>query len=238
MVAIHQPEHLVWLGLIDKISQADLFVILDTVQYRKNYYQNRNRIRTVDEWTWVTVPVQRQSLHTNIEDICISTTREWIVRYLSLLELHYRKSKYFAYYYSCIEEMIRKNHKFLSDLNMELITFLLEKFGVTTPIIRASELSLSQTKRGTDLLLKICEKTSADVYLSGVSGKDYLDISRFENAGIQLVYQRFYHPIYEQSSQPFIPAMSSLDLLFHYGQKARQILWGEEVERLDHIIEG
>jgi hypothetical protein len=44
IVAIHQPEHLPWLGFFNKIDQADLFVLLDVVQFRKNYFQNRNRI--------------------------------------------------------------------------------------------------------------------------------------------------------------------------------------------------
>nr|MBI3612487.1 WbqC family protein [Nitrospirota bacterium] len=46
LVAIHQPQYLPWLGYLDKIDRADVFVILDTVQFKKNEWQNRNRIRT------------------------------------------------------------------------------------------------------------------------------------------------------------------------------------------------
>src|SRR5207249_11577269 len=57
VVTIHQPERLPWLGFFDKIRQADVFVMLDHVQYRKRYFQNRNRIRAEHGAIWLTVPV-------------------------------------------------------------------------------------------------------------------------------------------------------------------------------------
>ena len=56
-VAIHQPHYLPWLGYLAKWAAADLFVFLDTVQYEKSGYQNRNRIKTRDGPRWLTVPV-------------------------------------------------------------------------------------------------------------------------------------------------------------------------------------
>ena len=90
IATIHQPEHLIWLGLIDKISRADVFVILDTVQFRKNYYQNRNKIRinAKEGWAWITVPTKKQPLKTKIEDIEISNIA-WKEHYLALLEINY-----------------------------------------------------------------------------------------------------------------------------------------------------
>jgi hypothetical protein len=56
IVAIHQPQYLPWLGYFDKIDKADKFVFLDTVQFKKNEWQNRNKIRTVHGCQWLTVP--------------------------------------------------------------------------------------------------------------------------------------------------------------------------------------
>ncbi|MBI3637246.1 MAG: WbqC family protein, partial [Candidatus Rokubacteria bacterium] len=47
-VAIHQPHYLPWLGYLAKWAAADVFIVLDTVQYEKNGWQNRNRIKTRD----------------------------------------------------------------------------------------------------------------------------------------------------------------------------------------------
>ena len=57
IVAIHQPQYLPWLGYFGKMLQADIFCYLDTVQYKKNEWQNRNRIKTAQGWQWLTVPV-------------------------------------------------------------------------------------------------------------------------------------------------------------------------------------
>ena len=56
-LAIHQPHYLPWLGYLAKWASADVFVFLDTVQYEKNGWQNRNRIKTRDGAHWLTVPV-------------------------------------------------------------------------------------------------------------------------------------------------------------------------------------
>ena len=56
-VAIHQPQYLPWLGYLDKLDSADVFIILDTVQFKKHEWQNRNRIRTKEGWQWLTVPI-------------------------------------------------------------------------------------------------------------------------------------------------------------------------------------
>ena len=57
IVAVHQPQYLPWLGYFDKIDKADVFVLLDTVQFKKNEWQNRNKIKTAQGWQWLTVPV-------------------------------------------------------------------------------------------------------------------------------------------------------------------------------------
>jgi hypothetical protein len=57
IVAIHQPQYLPWLGYFDKMLAADLFCYLDCVQFKKNEWQNRNRIKTAQGWQWLTVPV-------------------------------------------------------------------------------------------------------------------------------------------------------------------------------------
>ena len=87
------------------------------------------------------------------------------------------------------------------------------------------------------MLLQICQKLNADVYLSGISGKDYLEESRFTEQGIKVIYQEFYHPIYKQVYEPFMPCMSIIDLLFNHGDKSLDILKGIGVERMDTLFE-
>lgn len=231
IVTIHQPEHLIWLGLVDKISQADIFVILDTVQFEKNYFQNRNKIRTNtnEGWKWLTVSVVKKSFDTKIKDMEISYNDDWTKKYLNILRESYKKAEFFSNYYPKIEGLILEKNKYLTDLNFKLIKFVLESFGVSDKkIIRSSEMDLPEIKGGTEVNLSICKKLSAETYLSGRSGKDYLDTKPFSYNNIKVIFHEFNHPEYKQLYEPFIPYMSSIDLLFNYGPEAKDILWSRK----------
>lgn len=224
IVTIHQPEHLVWLGLIKKISDSDVFVILDSVQFEKNYFQNRNKIRTKEGWMWLTVPIKKSPLSTLIKDIEISYEEKWQKKYLKSLQIHYGKAPFFKKYYPQIEEIISKNHKLLVDLNIELLELVLKEFGVENKkIIRSSELEIKQGIGGSNVCLEICKKLSAKTYLSGPSGKEYLVLDDFNTHNIEVCFHEFKHPEYVQVHGEFLPFMSSLDALFNLGDEAKKI---------------
>ena len=126
----------------------------------------------------------------------------------------------------------------LVDLNLELIRYLLKALGIGAPLVRASELDVSGT--GPELILDIVKKTGADGYLSGVSGiagagKEPQEA--FYQAGIEVRYQGFHHPIYRQLHEPFIPGMSVIDLLFNYGPSSLDMINGVGVETMEHVFE-
>ncbi|MCC2671731.1 MAG: WbqC-like family protein, partial [Armatimonadetes bacterium] len=59
LVGIHQPHYLPWLRYFEKIARSDVFIVLDDVQYEKNGFQNRNKIKTAQGWTYLTAPVMK-----------------------------------------------------------------------------------------------------------------------------------------------------------------------------------
>lgn len=225
IVTMHQPEHLIWLGLVDKISKSDTFVVLDNVQFRKNYYQNRNKIRNRERWVWLTVPIKKHSLNTKIIDIEISYNQKWQEKYFTLLKLSYKDTKYFEKYFPDIKKIIDKKYKYLSDLNIDLIKFILKCFGIKKRIIKSSDLDLGTINSGgSDVVLKHCLKLGTKKFLSGQYGKDYLKLDDFKKNGIKVIFHKFKHPVYHQLAKPFIPEMSSIDLLFNYGPESKKIL--------------
>lgn len=235
IVSIQQPEHLPWLGFFDKIQQADTVVLLDNVQFKKRYFENRNKIRTGDGWQWVVVPVITKGRYTqSINQVEIDNTSHWRRKDWMSICSNYNKAPFFPKYSSFFEQIYDKQWTHLADLNEEIIRYIVQELGVKVKIIRAS--TLGTTGRGTDLLLEICQKLKADIYLSGISGKDYLDETKFTEQGIKVIYQEFYHPIYKQMYEPFIPCMSIIDLLFNHGDKSLDILTGVGVERMDTLF--
>lgn len=222
IVTIHQPEHLIWLGLVKKIQDADVFVILDSVQFEKNYFQNRNKIRTKDGWVWLTVPVKKTSLHTNIKDIEISYDNDWQKKYLKSIQVNYSGTDFFDFYYKEIEFIIKKNHKYIVDLNVELIEWVLEKFNIKgKKIIRSSSLNIKEGIGGSNVCLEICKYFGNCVYLAGPSGKDYLVLNDFKKENIEVVFHEFTSPTYKQKYKNFEPNMSSLDFLFNTGNQVK-----------------
>lgn len=223
-ITIHQPEHMPWLGLIDKISKADIFVILDTVQFEKNYFQNRNKIKTEKGSEWITVPIKKFKHNTPIKDIKISYNEKWENKYLNKIKQHYQKSNYFNEYFPVIRSIIKKKHPYLSELNTELIKQMMQWFEIETKIILSSELKLSPSKTGGLVNYDISKKMNAQIYLSGPTGKEYLDLTPFNKGKIKVEFHEFNHPEYNQQHKPFISNMSSIDLLFNYGPKAKEVL--------------
>jgi hypothetical protein len=187
-VAIHQPNYLPYLGYFEKIAQSDIFVFLDTVQYEKNGFTNRNRVRTTQGWCWLTVPVVDEGLsEKQVKDVQISNTEKWSEKHWKTLKQNYSKSPLFKDIASLFEETYFQKWTWLALLNEELILKICGLLNIKTLFMKASSLDVSGSK--SDLLLDICEKVGADTYLSGPSGHQYLDESRFREEGITIVYQ-------------------------------------------------
>lgn len=236
IVTIHQPEHIPWLGFFDKVRRADTFVILDGAQFEKNYFQNRNKIRTQKGWSWVTVPVITKGRYPQlINQVEINNNVRWRKKCWTSIFMNYSKASFFPQYNNFLKSIYDREWTSLADLNEEIIRYIIHALGIEVEIIRASELGV--TGRRTDLLLEICQKLNADVYLSGISGKDYLEEYKFTEQGIKVIYQEFYHPIYKQVYEPFIPGMSIVDLIFNHGDKSLDILMGIGVEKMDTLFE-
>lgn len=235
-VTIHQPEHIPWLGFFHKVNMADTYVVLDNVQYRRRYFQNRNKIRTKSGEQYITVPIIKESRDTLlIKDVRIfNNNRRWKHKNIGSVFTAYSKSKCFKDYFDKFQEIYLKEFELLIDLNLEFIKYFVRTLGIGTKVMRASSLNINGRKG--DLILNICKKLNAETYITGISGCDYLNMKDFEKAGIEIVYQEFHHPIYKQLYKPFIPCMSIIDLLFNYGDKSLDVIKGVDATVMDKIF--
>lgn len=218
VVAIHQPNFHPYLGFFDKMKQADIFVIYDDAQFNKDDFQHRNRIRIYHGWKYLTVPVEKK--HIPIRDIRIRN--ELMTKGIAWQEAHskeirdnYKGAPYYAPYEDHLEAIYTGKYDKLIDLNMDIINFLKDAFSIKTKIIFTSELGF--TSGSTERLVDVTEALGGDVYLSGPSGRNYLDVSLFEGSGIRVRFQDFKHPVYKQRYEGFIPNLSAIDVLFNVG---------------------
>ena len=230
ILTIHQPEHLPWLGFFNKMSTADQFVILDSVQYRKNYFQNRNKILGTNGEQWLMVPVETKGhIDSRICDMRIANdiNPKWREKYLRTIEFAYRKHPFFNEHFPFFEDLLGKDAIKLCDFNIEIINYFADKLDIHPVFIRSSEMETDGSK--TDLILDICKRLNADIYVAGPSGRDYLNLTDFKEAGIRVVFNDFEHPEYRQHKREgFTPYLSVLDLLMNESlEEARKIVCGK-----------
>ena len=218
IAAVHQPQYLPWLGYFDKIDKADLFCFLDNVQYKKNEWQNRNRIKTARGWQWLTVPVHYR-FPQKINTVRINQQTNWQKKHLQALIINYCKAPFFDSFINFFEQAYAKEWERLTDINIYLVQQILEMLGLEKKtLVNASELQLSDDP--TDRLIDICRILGCDTYLSGRNGVNYMDLERFKKNGVRVVVQDFSHPRYPQLYGDFQSHLSILDLLFNCGLKS------------------
>lgn len=220
---IHQPNYLPGLTYFDKIAAADVFISLDTVQFVKRNWINRNRFKAAGGPLWLTVPVQTKGKYTqSILGTEIDRERDWVPQHLGTIESGYRKAAHFETYAPALFGALEQPWTRLVDMNEHLLRLCLGWLGIETPMRRASDLNVEGSS--TELLINLCRAAGADTYLSGPGGRKYMDAARFAEAGITLRFHDYRYPRYSQLHGAFEPELSIVDLLLNEGPKSLEIL--------------
>jgi WbqC-like protein family len=225
-IAIAQPTYLPWLGYFDLLDQVDQFVLLDSVQFEKQSWQQRNRIKTPTGLQWLTVPVVfRGKLGQRIADVEIREPEFWR-DHLRAIELNYSRAPFFEHYFKVLSDLIRAEsaQQSLCRLTTALLRWVGADLGITTPTVQSSELAV-RGKR-THLLEEICASLGATAYLSPLGSAEYLlaELSILTNSGIEVSFQHYEHPEYKQLFPPFQPYACVVDLLFNEGPSSLQVI--------------
>jgi hypothetical protein len=223
-VAIMQPTFLPWVGYFAMFDRVDEFVFLDSVQFARRSWQQRNKIKTAQGGKWVTVPVHSKGLRDQrINEILIDTKNDPYARIKNSLRVNYGGAPYFEKHTPAVFEVLSGRPEKLVDLNLSLIGVLAKAFGVVTPTLRTSELEVEGSK--TEHLVSICRACEAERYLAAPGSKTYLDdTTAFQDAGIEVAYHEYEHPVYDQRFDGFESHMAAVDLLFNTGDGALELI--------------
>ena len=218
-VMIHQPEYLPWPNLFLKAALADVFVLLDTVQYARRSFQNRNKIKTKDGAKWLTVPLKQVSREQLILDMEIDNSKNWKEKHLRLIDDSYKRSVYYSKAMPLLKPLYEKSLDNLSELNCALIMKISENLGIRPKFIKASE--LKARGKGSELILNICVKLGATRYISGVGAKAYLNEESFKKNAIDITFippkKMEYKQIFPEKG--FIQDLSIIDYMFNIGSE-------------------
>jgi hypothetical protein len=230
-----QPGYLPWLGFFDQILGCDLFIIYDDLPYAKDSWRNRNRVKTPGGWSWLTVPVvNKERDRKTIREVEVSEHGQWRRDHWRTLKNHYVRAPYFQDHEPFFASLYEKPWRFLVDLDLEIIFYLLRVLCIDTRVILSSEAGLEaehlRTKAAgkdpTGRVAFLCHRLGGERFLEGALGRAFIDTSRLESLGITLEFHDYQHPQYRQLFGDFIPYLSVIDLLFNHGAESLDILTG------------
>jgi len=221
-VAILQSNYIPWKGYFDMIALVDEFILYDDMQYTKNDWRNRNKLKTPSGSEWITIPVG-QAIDRRIRDVELPNPL-WQKKHWKMLEANYRKAPHYQEVAAVLEPVYRdKVHTQLSQLNRELIEVICDYLGVTTKISYSWDYHLGEGK--TERLTDLCFQAGATEYVSGPAARDYLDEAQMRAAGLNVVWFDYSGYLeYPQLWGEFSHQVSVVDLLMNCGQDAPRFM--------------
>ncbi len=222
-VVILQSNYIPWKGYFDMMNMADTFIIYDEVQFTKNDWRNRNKIKTANGIIWLTIPVKQQKLEQKINETFV-VNNTWRKKHWNSIILTYAKTPYFKFYKNIFEELyLSSEEKNLHNINFLFLKAIANILEIKTKIISSSDLVLTEGK--SQRLVDLCEQVGADTYLSGAAAKNYLNVSLFEKQKIKVQWMDYSnYPTYNQLYNEFEHAVSILDLIFNEGPNANKFM--------------
>jgi hypothetical protein len=233
-----QPGYLPWLGFFDQIDRSDVFILYDDLPYAKDSWRNRNRVRTSQGWCWLTVPVVNAGRSgKTIREIEISDDRDWRRDHWRTIRNHYARTRYFTHHEEFFGRLYEKPWRYIVDLDLEVIFYLVGVLGLRTRMLLSSEEGLERehlrTREGgkdpAGRIVFLCRRLGADCFLEGALGRSFIEPGRCEQFAITLEFHDYQHPRYRQLFRPFIPYLSIIDLVFNHGPESLDILTGRKV---------
>lgn len=226
---IHQPNYLPYLGFFEKANNSDIFVLYDTTQFKKNDWQNRNKLCSGNGWQWISMPILHD-FGQKIFEVKIKDPEKNLAKNWRSIKVTYGRAPFFKDYSPAFEEIYSSNIVYVSDLNTKIILAAANHLGIKAKFVKSSELP-PVTSTSTQALIDITKSVNADTYISGAEGINYLDMDLWNSTGLKIEFQKYHHPVYKQfNSEEFQPYMSILDLLFNCGPDSLNVLLGKGVK--------
>ena len=228
-VAILQSNYIPWKGYFDLINMVDEFILYDDVQFTKNDWRNRNKIKTASGTQWLTIPVFH-STSDRIRDVKVSQ-KNWAEKHWKTIQANYGRAPCFREVKDYFEPLYRDiSSEYLSDINRQFIIAIDEWLGIKTKISCSSTYSYSGDK--SEKVLNLCKMAGADVYLSGPAAQCYLDVDLFAAEGIAVEWMDYSgYMEYPQSSLPFEHGVSIIDMAFNLGEKTHEYMKSFSIPR-------
>lgn len=219
LVAIHQPNFFPWLGFFDKMRRADVFVLMDNVQFPKKggSWMNRVRLLVSGKPSWVTMPVRRDYHgYRTIAEMEIDDSIPWRKKLVATLKANYSRASFYKTTMDFLQPLVFFQTSSVSEFNVNAITEIARLAEWEQKLILGT--SLDAEGSATELLIRMTRAVGGTAYLCGGGADDYQQDHLFDESGVRLEYQHFEHPSYKQFGvDGFEPGLSVVDAMMNSG---------------------
>jgi hypothetical protein len=223
-VVISQSMYFPWVGLLEQIRLADVFVHYDDVQFTRGFY-NRVQVKTEVGARWMTVPLRDQHRGELIDEVRVDNRRDWRDEHHTLLKRAYAKAPYFDELVRVFDSALGERSDTLADVSRKSVRSLAEYFGLNATWLSSRDMNVggSSSQRLHDLVKQVGGST----YVTGHGARNYLDHELFERSGIAVEYMAYQSVPYPQLFGAFTPFVTGLDLVANCGRAGAAVLVSE-----------
>lgn len=231
---ISQSMYFPWVGLLEQVRQADVFVHYDDVQFTRGFY-NRVQIKTNRGAEWLTVPLRDQHRGQLIDEVVVDDRRDWRSQHLDMLRQAYRSAPHCGDMLELVENVFRQPTDSLADVARNSISALAEYFDLTNSTRFMHSRELGVAGGSSQRLRDICVLLGADIYVTGHGAQNYLECPIFEEKGIEVSYMNYNCVPYPQLHGDFTPYVTGLDLVANCGRRGREFIQSEAINWKEFI---
>ena len=227
IMSLMQPTYYPWLGYFNLMKQSDVFVMYNTTQLQKRSWQFRNKIKTSQGETFLSIPIKKTANRNDlmIRDAEILYDNKWNTKHLTSIKQAYSKTPYFETIFPIIEYHLSGTHKLLTDVTFGLILDIVDLLNIDTQIVLSSD--ITYTGKKDHALISMCKELGVNKYLSVKGSMDYIldGENLFETNNIDLLWHEYTHPTYKQVNGDFVPYIGIIDALFNIGpEKTNELI--------------
>ncbi len=223
-VVISQPMFFPWIGLFEQIRLADIYVHYTDVPFSKGSFTNRVQVRTSSGTGWLTVPLERSKLGTEILETRINHREAWQRKHLATLKQSYARGEFSADMIALVESVYGHRDETIAGLAIRGMDAVCAYYGLQQgrKFVRSPELEIGGS--GSPRVLEIVKRLEGTVYVTGHGARDYLDHEAFERCGIEVRYMDYRKSPYSQIHGEFTPYVTVLDLIANLGPAGREFI--------------
>lgn len=235
-VVISQSMYFPWVGLLEQVGLADIFIHYDDVQYARGFY-NRVQIKTANGSKWITVPLSNHHRGQLIDEVLIDNQIDWRSQHRDALKQAYMKAPYRDEMLTLVDEVFSKSAISLSDVTRESIHALVRYFKLDTKVQFMSSSDMNIPGASSQRLHDLCVAVAADVYVTGHGARNYLNHDLFDRSGIKVEYMKYNMTPYPQLHGDFMPYVSALDLVANCGREGASVIASNSIYWKDFLNE-